>query len=51
MLRRWAEDDTLVFEKVGSADMRSDIFSKAVCPAEKFREVLTGRKDGAELKL
>jgi hypothetical protein len=55
MLRQWAEDDTLVFEKVGSADMRSDIFSKAVYPAEKFRElaalVLTGRKDGAELKL
>jgi hypothetical protein len=55
MLRQWAEDDTLVFEKVGSADMRSDIFSKAVYPAEKFRElaalVLTGRKDGAELRL
>ena len=29
MLRQWAEDDTLVFEKVGSADMRSEIFSKA----------------------
>ena len=56
VLRQWAEDDTLVFEKVGSADMRSaGIFSKAVYPAEKFRElaalVLTGRKDGAELKL
>jgi hypothetical protein len=55
MLRQWAEDDTLVFEKVGSADMRSDIFSKAVYPAEKLRElaalVLTGRKDVAELKL
>ena len=55
MLRQWAEDDTLVFEKVGSADMRSDIFSKAVYPAEKFRElaalVLTGRKDGVELQL
>ena len=54
MLRQWAEDDTLVFEKVGSADMRSDILSKAVYPAEKFRElavlVLTGRKDGAELQ-
>ena len=50
-----AEDDTLVFEKVGSADMRSDIFYKFVYPAEKFRElaalVLTGRKDGAELRL
>jgi hypothetical protein len=55
MLRQWAEDDTLVLEKVGSADMRSDIFSKAVGPAEKFRElaslVLTGRKGGAELQL
>ena len=53
MLRQWAENETFVFEKIACTDMRSGIFSKAVYPAEKFRElaalVLTGRKDGAEL--
>ena len=55
MLRQWAEDDIFVLKMVGSANMRSDIFSKAVYPAEKFRElaslVLTGRNSGAELQL
>ena len=54
MLRQWVEDHTLYLKKTSSGDMRSDIFSKAVHPVEKFRElaflVLTGRKDGAELQ-
>jgi hypothetical protein len=54
MLRQWAEDRTLYLKKTGTDDMRSDIFSKAVHPVEKFRElaalVLTGRKDGIELQ-
>ena len=51
MLRQWAENETLVFEKIACADMRSGIFSTAVCPPEMFREraalMLAGRKDGA----
>jgi hypothetical protein len=54
MLRQWVEDRALRLKKTDTDDMRSDIFSKAVYPAEKFRElaslVLTGRKDGAELR-
>ena len=54
MLRQWAEDRTLYLKKTGTDDMRSDIFSKAVHPVEKFRElaalVLTGRKNGIELQ-
>jgi len=54
MLRQWVEDRALRLKKTDTGDMRSDIFSKAVHPAEKFRElaslVLTGRKDGAELR-
>ena len=54
MLRQWVEDQTLCLTKTGTDDMRSDIFSKAVHPVEKFRElaalVLTGRKDGIELQ-
>ena len=54
MLRQWAEDRILYLKKTGTDDMRSDIFSKAVHPVEKFRElaalVLTGRKDGVELQ-
>jgi len=48
------EDRALRLKKTDTDDMRSDIFSKAVHPAEKFRElaslVLTGRKDGSELR-
>ena len=54
MLRQWVEDHTLYLKKTSSGDMRSGIFSKAVHPVEKFRElaflVLTGRTDGAELQ-
>jgi hypothetical protein len=53
MLRQWAEDRTLYLKKTDTDDMRSDIFTKAVYPPEKFRElaslVLTGRKDGVGL--
>ena len=53
MLRQWAEDRTLYLKKTDTDDMRSDIFTKAVYPVEKFRElaslVLTGRKDGVGL--
>ena len=58
MLRLWVEDRALRLKKTGTDDMRSDagsdIFSKAVQPAEKFHELasllLTGREDGAELR-
>ena len=53
MLRQWAEDRTLYLKKTDTDDMCSDIFTKAVFPPEKFRElaslVLTGRKDGVGL--
>ena len=54
MLRQWIEDRALYLKKLGTDDMRSDIFTKAVYPVEKFRAmeflVLTGHTDGVELQ-
>ena len=47
MLRQWAEDRTLYLKKTDSDNMRSDIFTKAVHPPEKFRELASLMLTGA----